>query len=263
MGMVFAAGLTEQVDSVVRVVERMMSAGSRVSVVALGLSRGGMACLMLAQALSRLKRDHGDRAGIELRMILFDPVPGNSITSARMDFLGVATFANQYFDMSGARNVISEALALYPYEPLPDTALHAPLLPLWAPETNVVEEPILGCHQGACFAPTRSLAQRLSFLRLMQTLQRWGMPLPSEKCPLKASCVEQCGEALVCAELLQECRSSTPAIPSVRATHSRGGRMIRCHANGQFLNAWHREACIRLGLATKEEPDGPYLLQID
>jgi hypothetical protein len=68
----------------------------RIKVVGLGLSRGGMACLMLAK---QLQKGLKNAAPVELHLCLYDPVPGNSLTSAKIDFLN-KTLANQNMDVS-------------------------------------------------------------------------------------------------------------------------------------------------------------------
>ena len=111
----------------------------RLIINAVGLSRGGMACLLLAKSLeqniSQINR-------VSMNALLFDPVPGNSITSASMDFLGV-TLCNRGKDMSKV-TILKNVLALYPYQPLPSYALHAPILPKYHQNCKFEKEIILG-----------------------------------------------------------------------------------------------------------------------
>ena len=88
---------------------------------------------------------------LQLCLALFDPVLGNLLLSVRCDALG-RTVANQARDLSRCR-VLARVLAIYPHEPLPDLAFHAPLLPRYPLAAAVEEDATLGCHQGALFVP--------------------------------------------------------------------------------------------------------------
>lgn len=110
----------------------------------LGLSRGGIAAYMLARHVSRLKC----ASRLRLNLCVFDPVPGNLVSTAKyLDLFGNVTTANRYIDLRGCR--IVRCLALYPADPLPDLAFHAPLLPDYPKGCEVEEDATLGCHQ-AC-----------------------------------------------------------------------------------------------------------------
>merc|ERR1719384_1711108 len=56
--------------------------------------------------------------------------------------------ANQCMDVSSCPN-LGHVLVLYPHVPLPDLAVHAPVLAKFPPNCNLQEDVILGCHQGA------------------------------------------------------------------------------------------------------------------
>lgn len=62
----------------------------------------------------------------------------------------------QSLDLRGCVHV-RRVLALYPYEPLPDIAFHAPLLPAYPPQALVEEDVTLGCHQGGACAFVRGM----------------------------------------------------------------------------------------------------------
>ncbi len=85
-----------------------------------GLSRGGIGALKLAKRLM-----HCACPGrLDLSLCLFDPVPGNLVNAVRFfDWFGLST-TNAVMDVS--RAPIARVLAIYPYEPLPDLAFHAP-----------------------------------------------------------------------------------------------------------------------------------------
>ena len=79
-GVLLASGLDEQCQVVLRIVEKMLQLqppgrnGTGVHVVAVGLSRGGMACMKLAQLLSA-------KPHVTCSTLLFDPVPGNAVST--------------------------------------------------------------------------------------------------------------------------------------------------------------------------------------
>jgi len=202
-GTLFAFGLAPQCDEVVRRIERIVP-GRPIAVNVLGLSRGGIAALMLAQRLSRLAP-----ATLTLSLALFDPVPGNLVATARfLDLFaaagvpGVLTTATGVLDVSYAP--ISRVLALYPHEPLPAFALHAPLLPRYPASASVEEDATLGCHQAALY-PTYGVANyaigaacRLSAHRLERFLAECGTAMHADAgaADLEARCLRDCEAAI-------------------------------------------------------------------
>lgn len=148
-GVIWAFGLGPQCDAVVQRAKAILDAHPPVMLRlnVLGLSRGGIAALMLAQRCAKLE-------GLErlsLSLCLYDPVPGNLVVTTKFcDPFGMSV-ANSVLDVS--RCPIARALAIYPYEPLPDAAFHAPLLPTYPDACEVEEDATLGCHQGALCAP--------------------------------------------------------------------------------------------------------------
>jgi hypothetical protein len=116
MGTIFAAGLNSQCNEVVEKCEKILEQkNKRITLNVLGLSRGGIACLILANKLYNYR-------DIDINLFLFDPVPGNSITSGTFDIL-YQTTAYQNIDLTSSIN-LKNVVALYPYEPLPDLAFH-------------------------------------------------------------------------------------------------------------------------------------------
>ena len=90
---------------------------------------------------------------LRLSLCVFDPVPGNLITTAKyLDLLGNVTTANRHIDLRSCR--IVRCLALYPADPLPDIAFHAPLLPDYPKGCEVEEDATLGCHQACTMEAT-------------------------------------------------------------------------------------------------------------
>jgi hypothetical protein len=136
-----------------------------------GLSRGGVAAIQLAQTLHNIPSDR-----LQVNLMLFDPVPGNLITFSKyLDPFGLNT-ANSALDLSYCHN-IGDVLALYPYQPLPDISFHAPVLPKYPIQCSVVEDATLGCHQGALFCQSRSIESRLSYFRIHDWLIKHGTAL--------------------------------------------------------------------------------------
>lgn len=217
-------------------------AGRRLVVNVLGLSRGAVAALMLAQRLARLPP--ALLSCLNLSLALFDPVPGNLVCTARyLDLLaaagapGVLTTATGVLDVSYAP--IERVLALYPHEPLPALAFHAPLLPSYPPQAAVEEEAMLGCHQGALYPPARvrghsiAAACRLSAHRLESFLADCGTALhPTADAALADDdvCLRDCEEA-----------AAAGPRPTYRIAHLAGpcdGAVRRAEA-GLLLNRHH------------------------
>ena len=177
-----------------RVGSRRIASGSplllacryRVRLNVVGLSRGGIAAIFLANELRDVDGDQ-----LSLALLLFDPVPGNLICS-RIDWLCCCNTATQSLDLSSCTRNLKHVVALYPYEPLPDVAFHAPVLPCPPPPDNCLYDldVTLGCHQGdrldelicadtsdclgALRWPPNDLASRLSFNRIFDFLHQNG-----------------------------------------------------------------------------------------
>lgn len=169
--------------------------GRRVKCVAVGLSRGGIACMKLAHALSATP---DLLASVDYHALLFDPVPGNSLTT------GFPFTACSSFDLQRCDNLRS-VLALYPHQPLPAVALHAPVLPRYPQNCAVEEDVTLGCHQGALFytakRPTGEVerASTLAFHRITGFLEKHGVGLRftgveslARYCPTAEDCLALC-----------------------------------------------------------------------
>jgi len=216
-GTLFAVGLDEQCNSVVTIVEEILKRDKNnggppaaVKVVAVGLSRGGIACMKLALKLSSKFKsnnkvtsanDDNISNDVSFSTLLFDPVPGNAVTTG---FPFTASFSQ---DIRSCHN-LNRVLAIYPYEPLPNIALHAPTLSIYPPHTTVEEDVTLGCHQGALFgtssAPAGSMsiytkASNLSFRRILDYLKSEGIELEFPRMiyvPTEQHCLEICHSEL-------------------------------------------------------------------
>ena len=237
MGVIFATGLAEQCNKVLAHINDILSTSTydAVTVNAVGLSRGGIAVMYLAQLLSNHSRDI-----VITNLLLFDPVPGNLITSSRfLDWIGFST-ANSSMDLTYCRN-IGVVLALYPVIPLPDMAFHAPILPLYPDCATVTEDAVLGCHQGAVFCQ-KSRECVLSFVRMKQWLISCGTRLSrttaSDSLDLSLSSCKH--------EMDYELAADSPE--STRYTHSSpSGALILRYKNGPiYLNKWHEALTIEL-----------------
>lgn len=163
-GMIWACGLSGQAAAVAKLIRRFSESNLNVTVNCLGLSRGACGVMLLCKRIGKLKR-------VRVNALLFDPVPGNLVLTGTMNCF---TLASQCINLSRCTN-LSRVLALYPYEPLPDLAFHAPLIGKY-PKNCIVEEDVtLGCHQGALF-PTRvgGFDCALSYVRILRFLTDCG-----------------------------------------------------------------------------------------
>jgi hypothetical protein len=120
-GFIFGHGLKLQCRRAVARITEICACGLRVRLICLGLSRGAIAAMFLAQMVAEF-------SDVTVRLCLFDPVPGNLINTAKYLDPCRLTTANACKDLSQCGNLAS-VLALYPHEPLPDFAFHAPVFP--------------------------------------------------------------------------------------------------------------------------------------
>jgi hypothetical protein len=172
LGTLFAAGLEGQCDFVVMILKELLATGlRRVVMNCLGLSRGGLALMILAQKLASLEVDQ--IACTDLNLCIFDPVPGNLVGTG-FPFTGWGRS-----DLSTC-TCLRRVLAIYPYEPLPDYYFHAPTLCKYPSCAQVEEDVTLGCHMAA-MAPMRQgathrwrLASNTSFRRIFEFITSVG-----------------------------------------------------------------------------------------
>ncbi|TAL62694.1 MAG: hypothetical protein EPN84_06095 [Legionella sp.] len=151
-GLLFGSGLDSQYNVVESVVKALIKSGAQVKLNCIGLSRGGVACLLLAKKLGAI-----DLAHLETKLLLLDPVPGNSLLAARKDFFS-KTLANQAMDVSNSRNLTS-VHTIYPYQEAGDdypglddkvvALMQIPIRPTYPPQCVVNEEVIIGAHLNA------------------------------------------------------------------------------------------------------------------
>jgi hypothetical protein len=241
MGMVFAYGLQEQCDKVRDVVSVLVRNHYKIILNCFGLSRGGIAVLMLTQMLS-----HIPKSQLEMNILLFDPVPGNLITSSKVDLIGV-TVANQNMDVSDSVN-LRRVLSIYPYIPLPDMAFHAPIIPRFPTHSEVEEDVTLGCHQGALIIPY-NLETRLSFLRIKTFLQESGTRFDESINDMFPITEHQC-----LTEIENEIARNIGST-SIRYVHSLDNLVIVREGDGPFLNLHHVNILRKLGREVPDEPN--------
>jgi hypothetical protein len=267
-GVLFAQGLSSQCRIVRNHVNYLLSSSHPLTVNAVGLSRGGIAVIYLAQMLQQINTSQ-----LQLNLLLFDPVPGNLIWSTRYLDLCHFTTAGSAMDLSGCRHLY-DVLALYPYLPLPDLAFHAPIFPKYPSYCHeVVEDACLGCHQGALFC--QPLVEcRLSFTRMREWLlahgttfnKRYGN-LVNRLLASPAECLEMMTNTVAAAATAHDQEEV------VRSAHSKpSGAVIRRHsvrnitrtpagAVRVYLNHWHRHLSLR-GESDSHRASSRLLLEI-
>lgn len=240
MGMLFGRGLDEQAAQVVARVKRLRETFGEIDVPvcvnAVGLSRGGVACLVLAKLL---QEEFGSK--VRLNLLLIDPVPGNSITAVKFDRFVGASWTRQCIDLTNV-TCISRVLSIYPHEPLPDVAFHAPLIPSFHPSVKVEEDVVLGCHLGAIASfKLGMLPNRLCFLMMKEFLTECGTVF-ADKCP--SSDAQYCTTELVVADLDEYVCSKHPS--TVRSCHSlnKSTKIVCSGETRRFLNRWHRRTVL-------------------
>lgn len=248
-GLVFAHGLKEQCEVVCAYVEGFVNAGLKVVVNFLGLSRGGIGGLYLAQML-----DQFPASKVTLHMCLFDPVPGNLMWMAAVDFAKVMN-TNMAMDVSYVRN-FGRVLALYPHEPLPDIALHAPLLPKYPKGCNVVEDVVLGCHQGALWFNPRPDAY-LSFACIRDFMTEGGTHFDTNNPDFRTLNIAP-------DQLAKKLESELKVMsPSERFAHAPTSVKVVRKTSGVFLNRSHQQLLQKLGKSSATNADPLYMLDFD
>mmetsp|Transcript_118957 Transcript_118957/g.333180 ORF Transcript_118957/g.333180 Transcript_118957/m.333180 type:complete len:339 (-) Transcript_118957:210-1226(-) len=253
LGTLFAVGLREQCGVVRSYLERFLQKGHSVKVNFVGFSRGGIGGLYLANELMTLKPEPGR---VTLSMLLFDPVPGNSVWLARFDMAG-AMNANRAMDVSTC-SILDHVVALYPCEPLESWTMHAPLIATFPPTCRVEQDVVLGCHQRALWlspAPDSCLA----FSRIRDFLEQSGSRVRRSSDAVAKSL--DISEAELAGMLDRELALSAP---STRAVHSsNSGHTIERREAGVYLNRWHEQLSKRLGEASREAAPGCYYYMLD
>lgn len=250
-GVVLASGLKEQTQLVSQYAAAFVEAGLAVKINFVGLSRGGIGGIHLALELADFAPEQ-----VLLNLLLYDPVPGDFVFMSR--YLGVTFNACQAMDMSHVGN-IGRLVMLYPHEPLPAVALHAPVIPRLPKYCNAEIDVILGCHQGALFM-RRSIDTCLSFSIIREFLLERGSRLNIRNSQNSHLIVD---DAELASYLDSELREN---VPTTRCLHaSVGGLEIVRHPTGQFLNRRHQELLRRAGRPCEIDRRSdvpPYMLDV-
>lgn len=144
LGGIFGVGLEDHIEEVVDTVIDLLKQSKKVVLNCVGHSRGGIAALLLAKRLAWI-----DARWLEINAVLLDPVPGNYLITAQCDVMGIS-LANQAMDLSECQN-LKQVLAIYCNEPLLDIIAHAPLVPLYPPQCQVMEEVLPGDHMSIAY----------------------------------------------------------------------------------------------------------------
>jgi hypothetical protein len=262
-GIVFAHGLEIQIAHLCERLDALLRVGP-VRMTCLGLSRGAVGLLLLAQRLAAHERYGPTR--LEVTMLLFDPVPGNLLASAQLDACGLTT-ARKVMDVSRCR-ALRRVVAIYPYEPLPDIAFHAPVLPKYPLGCSVEEDVTLGCHQGAFYPPHHTRPScTVSFWRVRAFLRDCGVPLRENSVDMAAKSTEAACLAILEDALAEQTRGMT------RVAHAPTFRvpLIVRAANDPsdacaavYLNKHHAQLARKLRgeQAAAEPADGEFALTI-
>uniref|UniRef100_A0A7S1A2U5 Uncharacterized protein n=1 Tax=Noctiluca scintillans TaxID=2966 RepID=A0A7S1A2U5_NOCSC len=244
-GTLFAHGLQEQCRVVRQYLDIFREARIPVQLNFVGLSRGGIGGLYLAQSADLDPRE------VVINLLLFDPVPGNFIWMARVDYLGVMN-ASSSMDVSHVRN-LGRVVVLYPHQPLPSIAVHAPLLPIFPEGLKVERDVILGCHQGALWLRARS-DTCLAFVYIRDFLLDCGTRLTTDR---TSRSLDVSVDSL-CSLLNEELGKDEP---TSRSGHAPGGEVIMRYARGKFLNRYHEK--ISQGVPTHPDAEHTYMLDFE
>mmetsp|Transcript_51978 Transcript_51978/g.113990 ORF Transcript_51978/g.113990 Transcript_51978/m.113990 type:complete len:337 (+) Transcript_51978:19-1029(+) len=249
-GTIWGTGLEDQCKEVLTRVQQLLERGT-LRINALGLSRGGVAVILLAQMLPQ----DVPVSGLQLNALLFDPVPGNLVSTA---WMSPDPLARRCKDISTCQQLCN-VLALYPCEPLPALAFHAPVLTTY-PKTahcHAREEVLLGCHQGALLSPQRDLSCRAACLRIQEWLLEVGSPYRPSSSQFQARGV------LTPEAVLNEYDSELRKMVKgpARSCHSLDGKaeIVKDPEGAQFVNHHHWHLAKKTG---REVPTPPGLFAI-
>jgi hypothetical protein len=241
-GVIFGTGLDEQCQQVIEEVAAEIKLGNVVSLNVYGHSRGAIAALMLAKQLSVVELDL-----LEINLALLDPVPGNLITTSTLDLFNIS-LAKKTMDLREC-NPLKRVLALYPHQPLPAVAVHAPLFSLYPKHTQVEEEVIAGCHAQAQFHEfylNQVVFEQESFIAfalIFRFLKECGSqfkPLPNLKVgglPDLDIHIDKLDEALI---TVYQAANTGNHKKSYRTCHSATGIRINTKNQAPYFNLHHQ-----------------------
>ncbi|CEG58770.1 alpha/beta hydrolase [Legionella fallonii] len=226
-GIVFGSGLDEQCDRVIQRIIEEIEAGNEMTLNVYGHSRGAVGALMLAQQLSAV-----DPKLLSINMALLDPVPGNLITTSTFDPFNIS-LANKTMDLTDCKP-LKKVLALYPHEPLPAFAFHAPLIASYPEGIELDEDVIGGCHAEA--EQLSNSASTIASLRISEFLTKNGTKFNSS--------ADYTDNAALNAAYLQQYKLELDKInklgPMTRDAHSAKGVYINAKTGAQYFNEHHK-----------------------
>ena len=265
-GTIFGAGLDEQCQEAIGHIEAEIKKGNTVTLNVYGHSRGAIGALMLAKQLSAV-----DKSLLEINLALLDPVPGNFITTSTLDQFDIS-LAKKTMDLRECKP-LKNVLALYPHQPLPTLAVHAPLFSLYPEHTQVEEEVIAGCHAGAQFQDvigdkgiTSIHFQRDSFItfaRIFTFMRDCGTifkPLPSFK--VRGALINASSTLDSALKLVYEYENRVLHEKNYRDCHSAIDVSINTKEKAEYFNLHHQRLSgvpedKRRARVTIEENQGP------
>ncbi|MCC2667134.1 MAG: uncharacterized protein K0R24_516 [Gammaproteobacteria bacterium] len=261
-GGIFGDGLKSQALEVKQQVVTLLKEGRRVRLNCYGHSRGAIAALMLAQMLGNFDADL-----VEVNLVLLDTVPGNLITSAKLDIFS-RTLANQVMDLSKCKN-LKRVLSLYTNKPLPDLLFHAPLLPCYPSHSEVKEDVLPGCHAGVqfqrqhakniffdnqqCFLTFIYIAFYLSNCGTQLNAKDWGWWIPiTDEPDSQLTKLNNLGDIFLAVEDIYQ-KEKDKLQEAVRSCHSTRGVKIKTDPTQPYVNLYHKDVLQKKGRYEEKE----------
>lgn len=256
-GLLFGSGLETQYNQVAQVIKELIKAGHKVRLNSIGLSRGGVASLLLAKHLGDIDQFH-----LETNLLLLDPVPGNLSITSLLDYFNF-TLANQAMDLSQSRN-LKYVEALYPYLEVGDDSgdvvdqllahLHIPIRPTYPPQCEVREEVILGAHLNA-FQDLSTVEEQkravhgIEIIPIIRQLSKEIINTFLRKVNALSKHGEEDDTPIIISRFIEEKDKwtywlqsiITDIIPKDRSLHSQDNSRLSASNQGLFLNKTHRE----------------------
>ncbi len=266
-GLLFGSGLDVQCSQIKQVVKQLIRDGNKVKLNAIGLSRGGVAALLLAKQLGDIDQFH-----LETNLLLLDPVPGNMRITSSLDFFNF-TLANKAVDLSHSKN-LKYVEALYPYLEIGDesgsrvddilAAFHVPIRPTYPAHCKVKEEIILGAHLSA-FKDLSSVDEQthafhgIDFIPIVRRLSKEIIYGFLGRVNALSQAAAEDNMPIILDRFMEEqemwinwlAQVRAGLAPKDRPLHSTDGSRISATNTGLFLNKIHRDLLAN----TDENPD--------
>lgn len=256
-GLLFGSGLDVQYKQVAEIVKELIKQGHQVKLNAIGLSRGGVASLLLAKQLAKIDKFH-----LETNLLLLDPVPGNLFLTPILDYFNL-TLANQALDVSSSRN-LTFVEALYPYLEVGDdsgkladqvvASFHIPIRPTYPQHCEVKEEVILGAHLNA-FQDLSTIEQQTRAVHGVDTIpiiRQLSLELINkflQRVGALSEAGQQTDVSVIASRFAQDPERwnvwldslKTRLLPKDRPLHSLDDSRLSANPHGLYINKIHRE----------------------